>query len=270
MRRSRRRGREVEHTSHERWMVSYADFITVLFALFVVLFASAYQDNQSVRKLSQAIHSGFQQLGPFTGSLPPNSLTPSPLPPDSIAQPPPPKKPTVGVDTEQLRRELDAAIGEEMKNKEVVTRDTPEGFVISLKELGFFSSGHADLRPGAAQKIEKIARVLAQHGFELRVEGHSDNQPIHNAQFSSNWQLSTARATAVLLHLVDDSGLDPAKISVAGYGEFRPLADNSTPEGRRMNRRIDLVVVAAAPGAAAPPAAPAAAPPPTTSVPVTP
>ena len=147
-------------------------------------------------------------------------------------------------------------------------RITPEGFVISLKELGFFNSGEAVLRPGAAEKIERIAKVLAQHGFDLRVEGHSDNQPIHTAQFRSNWQLSTARAMAVLLLLVNHSGLAPQKISLAGYGQYRPIADNATAEGRKMNRRVDLVVI---PAALAPPpvAQPVAAQSPVAAQPVT-
>ena len=120
----------------------------------------------------------------------------------------------------------------------------PEGVVVSLKDLGFFNSGQAVLLPGAAGKIRRIATVLAQHGLDLRVEGHSDDQPIHTAEFRSNWELSTARAMAVLMLLVDDSGIDPKKVSVAGYGEYRPVADNATPEGRQMNRRVDLVVVA--------------------------
>jgi chemotaxis protein MotB len=82
--------------------------------------------------------------------------------------------------------------------------------------------------------------------LDLRVEGHSDNQPIHNAQFRNNWELSTARAMTVLLLLADDSDIDPGKISVAGYAQYRPIADDATPEGRRMNRRVDLVVVGTA------------------------
>jgi chemotaxis protein MotB len=116
--------------------------------------------------------------------------------------------------------------------------------VISLKDLGFFNSGEAELRPGAAGKIERIASVLMQHKLDLRIEGHSDDQPIHTDQFRSNWELSTARAMAVLMLLVNDSGVDPRKISVAGYGQYRPIADNATPDGRRMNRRVDLVVIA--------------------------
>ena len=85
--------------------------------------------------------------------------------------------------------------------------------------------------------------MLTGHGLELRVEGHSDDQPIHNAQFSSNWELSTARAMAVLLYLVNSAGFDPTKISASGYGQYRSVADNATAEGRRMNRRVDLVVL---------------------------
>ena len=129
-------------------------------------------------------------------------------------------------------------------------RITPEGFVISLRELGFFNSGQAVLLPGADKKIEKIGRILSQRGLELRIEGHSDDQPIHSAQFHSNWELSTARGMAVLLLLVNDAGFDPKRISVCGYGQYRPLADNATPEGRKINRRVDLVVL----GTAAPPA----------------
>jgi chemotaxis protein MotB len=136
-------------------------------------------------------------------------------------------------------------MGKELENHEVVLQITPEGFVISLKELGFFNSGQAELLPGAAEKIERIAKVLSRPGLDIRVEGHSDNQPIHNVQFSSNWELSTARAMSVLLLLINDAGFDPKKISASGYGEYRPVADNSTPEGRRMNRRVDLVVVQA-------------------------
>jgi chemotaxis protein MotB len=249
----RRRGHREEPVSHDRWIISYADFITVLFAFFVVLFATSYQDNQAIRKLSRAIHLGFQQLGPLAGGQTDAKLPFTALPPGTaVTSPPAPLTNTgtsdetriSGIDIETLRRQLEAAVGQELRNHEIVTRVSAEGFVISLKELGFFDSGQAVLRPGAAEKIERIAKVLSAHGFELRVEGHSDDQPIHTAQFDSNWQLSTARAMAVLLHLVDDSGFDPTRISVAGYGQYRPIADNATPEGRKMNRRIDLVVVA--------------------------
>jgi chemotaxis protein MotB len=258
MRRNRRyRPVEGPSTSHDRWLVSYSDFITLLFAFFVVLFASSYRDNQSVKGLSEAIHVGFKELGAFSGGKSKSGvaylLPPAPsIYEQTVRRPEARKDPSAAsaVDIVNLRRELESAIGPELKNHEVDTRITPEGFVISLKELGFFNSGQAVLLPGAAQKIERIAKVLSQHGLNLRVEGNSDDQPIHTAQFRSNWELSTARAMAVMLLLVNDSGFDPAKISVAAYGEYRPIADNRTPEGRKVNRRVDLVVVESLPAQA--------------------
>jgi chemotaxis protein MotB len=251
----RRRIQAEEPMNHDRWLVSYSDLITVLFALFVVLFASSYRDNQVIRKLSTAIHIGFQQLGAFQGqkiegrdsnSNAPSDVSPGPAPlpgqptaKDTLSTAPP-------VDFAQLRKQLEAAISDEIRNREVVMRVTPEGFVISLNDVGFFNSGQAVLMPGAAGKIRRIATVLAEHGLDLRVEGHSDDQPIHTPQYRSNWELSTARAMAVLMLLVDDSGIDPRKISIAGYGQYKPVADNSTPEGRKQNRRVDLVVVGTA------------------------
>lgn len=225
-----------ESVHHERWLISYADFITLLFAFFVVLFASTYRDSQEVRRVSKAIHKGFQEMEPFEGvhaGASDGHIQQSEIAPAMISV----------VDIAELRRQLEAAIGPEIRNHEVDLRVTPEGFVISLREMGFFASGRADLLPGAAAKIQRIGMVLLQHGLNIRVEGHSDDEPIHNSEFQSNWELSTSRAITVLLLLVDQTKLDPARISVAGYAQYRPIASNATPEGRRMNRRVDLVVV---------------------------
>lgn len=246
----RKRLRVQEQVNHDRWLVSYSDFMTLLFAFFVVLFAATYRDNQSIRKLARAIHNGFQTLGAFradeSGSGGAYSTPSTDEETSRVQAVNPPKDPATAnsaIDIVDLRRQLQAAMGKELAEHEVVMQVTPEGFVISLKELGFFNSGQAVLLPGAAVKIEKIAKILAKPGLELRVEGHSDNQPIHTALFRSNWELSTARAMAVLTLLVDDAGFDPTRISASGYGQYRPVSDNTTPEGRRMNRRVDLVVV---------------------------
>ncbi|HEY1767662.1 MAG TPA: OmpA family protein [Terracidiphilus sp.] len=251
-----RRKRYVEESaSHDRWLISYADFITLLFAFFVVLFASAYRDKHAIIRVSHAIHNGFETLGVFAGGSDKAAIAYAGLPVNSPDAPPgretsPGNSAAQGIPTAdllELRRQLEAAMGAELKSHEIEISVTPEGFVVSLKELGFFDSGQAELLPGAAEKIKRIAKILMQHDLELRVEGHSDNQPIHNQQFRSNWELSTARAMAVLLPLVDNAGYDPRKISVAGYGQYRPVASDATPEGRRMNRRVDLVVLGAAP-----------------------
>ncbi len=251
-----RRRRHVEEPApHDRWLVSYADFMTLLFALFVVLFATSYRDNQAIRKLSRAIHVGFQKLGAFDGDPNISGTIDPTIAPDTFLDkvPAPQSNPArdlasnaTGIDIAELRRQLQAAIGQEIRDHEVEMRVTPEGFVVSLKDLGFFNSGEAVLRDGADAKIERIAKVLSQHRMDIRIEGHSDDQPIHTDQFRSNWELSTARAMAVLMLLVNDSGIDPKRVSVAGYGQYRPIADNATAEGRRMNRRVDLVVVATA------------------------
>jgi len=248
-----RRTRDAEESvNHDRWLLSYSDFITLLFAFFVVLFASAYRDNQAIRKLSRAIHNGFQTLGAFradeSGSGGPyaslaasEDTNTSRVHNDEDTHNPA----SAGASTDmlKLKQQLEAAMGKELANHEMDLQVTPEGFVISLRELGFFNSGQADLIPGAGAKIITIARILAKPGLEIRVNGHSDNQPIHTPQFASNWELSTARAMSVLRLLVNDGGFDPTRISAAGFGEYRPVADNSTPEGRKKNRRIDLIVL---------------------------
>jgi chemotaxis protein MotB len=234
--RPRRIRRTEAPVNHDRWLLSFSDFITLLFAFFVVLFSSSYRNNHSIEKVSESLHSGFQEMAAFSAAeTRPASAHPSSSPPSSA---------TKAVDLAALRRELEAAMGQELKSHEVALRVTPEGFVISLDELGFFDSGRAVLLPGAAEKITRISKVLSRSGLDVRVEGHSDDQAIHTAQFNSNWELSTARAMAVMTLMLNDPGFDPARTSVAGYGQYRPVASNATPEGRRMNRRVDLVVLA--------------------------
>jgi chemotaxis protein MotB len=250
----RRRRQIEENVSHDRWLISYSDFITLLFAFFVVLFAATYRDNQSIRKLSRAIHNGFQTLGAFSqdesgyGGAYSNGQPDTDVTTFQVKSVTPPKTSQPGrssVDVLALRRQLESEMGKELKKHEVVMQITPEGFVISLKELGFFDSGQAVLLPGASEKIKRIAKILSEPGLELRIEGHSDDQPIHNAQFRSNWELSSARSMTVLLLLVNEDGFDPRNISASGYAQYRPVADNTSPEGRKMNRRVDLVVVQA-------------------------
>jgi chemotaxis protein MotB len=252
----RRSARAIDTASHggrDRWLVSYADFITLLFAFFVVLFASSHHDNNELRKMAGAIHKGFNAMSaegetaaptvPPPGPSPGSSSGPSPLStetprPSALAHP---------LDVLQVKKDLQSVLGDSIAKQEITMQLTPEGFVISLRELGFFNSGEARLLPGAEEKIKQTGKVLMAHGLELRVEGHSDDQPIHTAAFQSNWELSTARALSVLLLLVNDAGFDPKKVSVSGFGEYKPVASNDTPEGRKMNRRVDLVVVSPRP-----------------------
>jgi chemotaxis protein MotB len=231
--------RDDEAPAHDRWLLSYADFVTLLLAVFIVLFAFSRGRKQSVRTVSAGIHAGFQKLSAYEDLDSPKG--------PSDESPVPTQRPEAGgplpVDTAQLKTQLEGVLGDAIDKHEIVVQQTSEGLIISLRDFGFFNSGEATLLPGAAEQLRRTAQVLMEHHLELRVEGHSDDQPIHTTLFESNWQLSTARATSVLTLLVDDAGFPPDKISVAGYGPYRPVADNATPEGRRMNRRVDLVIV---------------------------
>src|ERR1700712_1902813 len=141
-----RRTKHEDHAGHERWLVSYADFMTLLFALFVVLFASSHHDKKTIQTVSSAVKNGFQQMGSFTGS---NSNTFGP--PSSLKTP---STSSSGIDLDELQRKLNKALGKEIERQEVALIMTPEGFIISLHELGFFDSGEAKLLPGATDTIK--------------------------------------------------------------------------------------------------------------------
>lgn len=210
---------------HDRWLVSWADFMTLLFAFFVVMFAASHHSQDVLGRLAGAIHSGF------------NGTRVAPL------RPPPRASLPTDPDFDLLQRQLRAVLGPSVEKHEVSLVETGEGLVISFEELGFFASGQAAMLPGQASKIVKAGQILAAHDLTVRVEGHSDDQPIHNAVFRSNWELSTARAMTVLLLLVDQAHYNPTHLSLAGYGPYHPIADNSSAAGRQKNRRVDLVVL---------------------------
>lgn len=140
---------------------------------------------------------------------------------------------------------IQMALAPEIQRREVAMSMRREGLVVSLKEMGFFDSGSATIRPASLDAISRLAAVLKQRPENLRIEGHTDNVPIHTPRFSSNWELSTARATDLIQLLITKYGIPPSHLSAAGYAEFHPVASNDTPEGRAQNRRLDVVILAA-------------------------
>jgi chemotaxis protein MotB len=227
--------------SHERWLVSYADFITLLFAFFVVLYASAEVDKKRVGELTQSIRTAFQELGSFQNGMHPgntapigvNVTAPRSVPVEHVKQ----------RDLGPLKAGLQQVLANEISREEVSLRMDPEGLVISLRELGFFNSGSATLRPQARDAFRRLASILKSTGYPLRIEGHTDDVPISNSQFVSNWELSTSRATELVRLLVETYGYPPQSLAAAGYGEFHPVASNKTLKGRQSNRRVDVVVL---------------------------
>jgi chemotaxis protein MotB len=139
---------------------------------------------------------------------------------------------------------IQKALNPEIQRHEVTMTMRREGLVVSLKEMGFFDSGSASIRPDSLDAISRLAEVLKQRPENLRVEGHTDNIPIHNSHFASNWELSTSRATEMIRVLMTQFGLPAARLSAAGYAEFHPVSSNQTPSGRAQNRRLDVVILA--------------------------
>jgi len=142
-----------------------------------------------------------------------------------------------------LRRELQEALAGEISRQEVALRTVPDGLVISLREIGFFESGSAEVKSSSQPAFNRITSLLAERNYRIRIEGHTDNVPIHNSRFSSNWELSTARAIQLVRLLVTKYKFAPERLSAAGYAEYHPVAGNDTAEGRAQNRRVDLVIL---------------------------
>jgi chemotaxis protein MotB len=226
-----RRKRRQEAPQHrDRWLVSYADFITLLFAFFVVLYSAAQVDKHRTAQVASAIQTAFHQ----SGSLPPPAV--------NGGSPQLPNAPLTSDDLQEaLKKQIEQTLSGEIANGDVAVRSSPEGLIISLREVGFFDTGSADIKASSQVAFARLAEILRKNGSDIRIEGHTDNVPIHNSKFSSNWDLSTARATATIRLLIRYK-LKPERMAVAGYAEFHPVASNDTPEGRANNRRVDIVV----------------------------
>jgi chemotaxis protein MotB len=155
--------------------------------------------------------------------------------------------PAIPIDLETVQKQLTSALAPEIQRHEVVLKASREGLVISLREIGFFDSGSSELRATSEAAVQRIATVLSTQTNSIRIEGHTDNVPIHNTQFASNWELSTARATEIIRLFITRYNLPATRLSAAGYAEYHPAAGNDTLEGRAQNRRVDIVVLATAP-----------------------
>lgn len=204
---------------HERWLISYADLVTLLFTLFVVLYAAA--DHERASKVAAAVSEAVSSRVPRHG--------------DGVLS----GSKTVG-DTQSAMEQAFAANPTLRARARIMGGQ--ESFIISMAEAGFFAPGEATVRDDARALIETMADVLKNSDAQLRVEGHTDSTPIATARYPSNWELSSARASVVLAQFVA-RGIPPARLSLAGYGGERPIADNNTPEGRALNRRVDLVIL---------------------------
>lgn len=246
-RRRRRRRSSDEVENHDRWLVSYADFITLLFAFFVVMYAISSVNEGKYRVMSESIVSAFRNE---PGTAADAIVMMHPNNPASVAvatQRNPAKiktDPARLAKKERLRnlaKELNQALAPLMAEGKVRMAEGALGLTIDISASALFSPGEAHLSPGAVRALDAVGRVLATADFPVRVEGHTDNVPITNPQFPSNWELSAARAASVV-RLFIDADVDPRRLTATGYADQRPLADNATPEGRQKNRRVAITI----------------------------
>ena len=231
-------------------------------------YASAQVDKKKIGQLAVAIQAAFQQMGVFPGTgagggVPISSNLsdhvalgkgdPQALPMGTIVY----QDTHVAASKEeedipQLIPELEKSLGPELLRNEVALRTEIDGLVISLREIGFYESGSAQIRATSLPAFGRIALLLSNHRCRIRIEGHTDNVPIHNARFSDNWELSTARSSELVRLLITSYGFSPERLSAAGYAQYHPVSSNVSIETRAQNRRVDIVVLGVIhPGAAA-------------------
>ncbi|MGH8151290.1 MAG: flagellar motor protein MotB [Rhodanobacteraceae bacterium] len=269
----RRKPSETESFNHESWAIPYGDLITLLLAFFVTMYALSSVNVSRYKELAEALHAVFTgqprtfkpiQLGhdDITGThannriqiIPPShpaaSVMPSviqasprlpaiplPLPPQSAAHA------SAEASLDRISKALLKALEPLIQKKLVAVRRTASWLEIQIGSDVLFRSGSADPLPDARTISTKIGDVLKPFGNSLRVEGFTDDRPIHTSRFPSNWELSTARAASIA-HLIIADGVDPDRVSLTGYGQYHPIASNATAAGRARNRRVDVVVFA--------------------------
>jgi chemotaxis protein MotB len=247
----RKKHHEGGHENSERWLLTYADLITLLMVFFVVLYSMGRADVAKFARLQAALQRAFN-TEVLKGSIP-TSLKgqdgagdPSSILDGGSSMPQPPPGSTEGqlISTvEDLRKAINALPPPMQARAQVDVGTTMDGVVISLAGNVLFDSGKADLRPEGLKLLDTLTNRLRVMPNDLRIEGHTDDTPINTPLYPTNWELSSARATSVARYFSERGGIPPARLTAAGYGEFRPATPNTTREGRARNRRVDIVIL---------------------------
>ena len=242
-----RRRSDLSRASRDRWLLSYADFITLLFALFATLYASSNVDANKLATVAQGIQRAFDtptEQGPgISGAGGGGGVLPA-------------GRGIVGAGEPDARTEILSELGEDLRNGRLELSEDARGLVLSIPEASAFPTATADLSPLAQAAVARMAAVLARLPNAVRVEGHTDDVPIHTARFTSNWELSAARAIRVVELMIQRGQLAPDRLSAAGYGEFHPRVANESASTRAQNRRVDVVILSPSTRAAEEPASP--------------
>lgn len=236
-----------EPDNHDRWLVSYADFITLLFAFFVVMYAISSLNEGKYRVLSNALTGAFGKVMIQTPAQP--EMSPSP----TVKLEP---LPIVRKNTEALRKEREhmtgvardilAVLEPLVREGKVRVTQTNRGVTIDINASVLFAPGEAKLNEDSNQALKAIASVLKNDNHAIEVEGHTDNVPIKNSTFPSNWELSAVRASTVV-RLFSENGVDAGRLTAVGQGPKQPVGSNDTAEGRSRNRRVTVMILALLP-----------------------
>ena len=249
MTRKSRKQRPEEHENLDRWLVSYADFITLLFAFFVVMYALSSINEGKYRVLSDSLNNAFRNLSSEQLTLPPGSppasVIPAPVPRPKVADE------LKGRQRDKMRnmaKDIMQALAPLVRAGKVRVLETSRGVTVEINDSVLFAPGQAKLEPLSISALSAVADVLAQNEFPITIEGHTDNVPIHTPQFPSNWELSAVRATTVL-RLFAEAGVPQDHLTAIGYGEQRAVESNDSVEGRARNRRVTILINALEPEA---------------------
>jgi chemotaxis protein MotB len=253
-----RRSPEKKPENNERWIISYADFMTSLLATFVVMYAVSSVNSSKFQQMAESLSTAFkgkevtiQSGGMAAAHKAPFDNMPSPVHTPIISREPQPKRlpPALRRHVERQAERLNdayqkltALLAGMIKKGEVRVSLQDLGVVIDINAIVLFASAQAELTPAAQSLIERLAGVLQPLNYPIQIDGFTDNAPIHSAQFDSNWDLSAARAISVVKRFAA-AGVDPSLLVGAGYGEYHPIASNDTEEGRAANRRVSVVAV---------------------------
>lgn len=251
-----RKKKHPEHVNHERWLVSYADFVTLLFAFFVVMFAVSQVDTKKLGRFTTSFAAAtkwsiFDDVGGgmMPGEEPSKGTgTEKGNPPTAAAAAAPPTKGPTAAEL-KFQAEKRAIRGGLLRRQRELTSlqglvvDEVNGeLVLRLPERLMFEAGDAALHDEAKVALAAVADEIVRHPIRVRIEGHTDGRPIRTEKYPTNWELSTARATAVVAYFLEHTKIEPPRLAAAGYAEYHPIASNETPEGRAQNRRVDIVI----------------------------
>ena len=230
--------REEKKANHERWLITYADMITLLLIFFIVMYTLSVVDVKKFQALSTSLSKAMGAGGMVLDSPGPSVVPGIAGTVSEVSQ-----NSGESSQLENIKKELEAYIKEENLQAKISVTMEERGVVLSFQEEVLFKLGSADLTPRAREIITKIGPVLEKVPNYLKIEGHTDNLPINTSHYPSNWELSAARANTVLRELIKDFKIYPQRLSAASYGEYRPLVNNDSNENRQTNRRVNIVIL---------------------------